>query len=102
MTIVSIIFLLLCGIILYHIQTRIRREGLTGFCEHHSGSTANLNESCSKLTQTNCGKTSCCVWTNKCVAGSEKGPTYNTNEKGKTNHLDYYYFQNKCHGPKCL
>jgi len=73
------------------------------FCESHRGSSGALDESCGKLTQTNCASTSCCVWTsdNKCVAGGEGGPTFNSDSKGKTKQLDYYYFQNKCYGDKC-
>jgi len=90
-------------------------EGLTGsntsiisnksdsFCEHHRGSSHVLEESCGKLTQRNCNSTSCCVWTsdNKCLAGKANGPTFNTDDNGKTKNLDYYYYQNKCFGPKC-
>lgn len=57
-----------------------------------------LNAQCSKLTEYNCKRMGCCVFTseNKCVAGDRTGPTaeYNTN-------LDYYYYQNKCYGSKC-
>ena len=73
------------------------------FCESYRGSSGSLDDACSKLTKTNCGSTSCCVWTSdsKCVAGSEGGPTFNSDAKGKTKKLDYYYFQNKCYGDKC-
>jgi hypothetical protein len=73
------------------------------FCESHRGSSNILEKSCEKLTQHNCNSTSCCVWTsdNKCLAGSAKGPTFNTDENGKTKNLDYYYYQNKCYGTKC-
>ena len=73
------------------------------FCESHRGSSGALDESCGKLTQTNCNSTSCCVWTseNKCMAGGQGGPTFNSDAKGKTKQLDYYYFQNKCYGDKC-
>ena len=73
------------------------------FCEIHRGSSGTLDKSCGKLTKNNCNSTSCCVWTsnNKCVAGGANGPTFNTDSNGKTKQLDYYYFQNKCHGVKC-
>jgi hypothetical protein len=73
------------------------------FCEHHKGSSHILEKSCEKLTQGNCNSTSCCVWTsnNKCVAGKVNGPTFNTDDNGKTKNLDYYYYQNKCYGAKC-
>jgi hypothetical protein len=73
------------------------------FCETHLGSSGTLDESCGKLTYNNCNMTSCCNWTSnkKCVAGGAGGPTFNTNADGKTDMLDYYYFQNKCYGAKC-
>jgi len=73
------------------------------FCESYRGSSGSLDDACGKLTQTNCGSTSCCVWTSdkKCVAGGQGGPTFNSDTKGKTKQLDYYYFQNKCYGEKC-
>jgi hypothetical protein len=73
------------------------------FCEAHRGSSGGLDESCGKLTQNKCNSTSCCVWTseNKCVAGNENGPTFNTGAHGKTHTPDFYYFQNKCYGEKC-
>jgi len=71
------------------------------FCNSHSG--AALEQACGALTQGNCGKTSCCVWTSegKCKAGNANGPTFNTNAAGKTQQLDYYYFQGTCYGSKC-
>ena len=73
------------------------------FCEKHRGSSGSLNEECAKLTDKNCGATSCCVLVNgkKCAAGNADGPTFNTDKNGKTKNLDYYYYQNKCYGPKC-
>jgi len=73
------------------------------FCESHRGSSNILEKSCEKLTKSNCMSTSCCNWTsdNKCLAGNINGPTFNTDENGKTKNLDYYYFQNKCYGSKC-
>ena len=83
--------------------TSILLDKGASFCESHRGSSAKLNESCGNLTETNCNSTSCCNWTsaNKCVAGTQTGPTFNTDSNGKTKQLDYYYFQNKCYGPKC-
>ena len=73
------------------------------FCESHRGSSGTLDKSCKKLTNGNCNSTSCCVWTsnNQCAAGNIKGPTFNTNENGQTNQLDYYYFKGKCYGTNC-
>ena len=73
----------------------------TAFCDTNQGYT--LEQSCNKLTNYNCGQTSCCVWTsdNKCKAGNQSGPLFNSDLKGKTIPSDYYYFQNKCYGDKC-
>ena len=48
------------------------------FCKSNLGNSSELNVSCGLLTETNCSKTSCCVYTNnKCVAGDKQnGPTY--------------------------
>ena len=71
------------------------------FCQSKSG--AALETACNSLTQENCGRTSCCVWTsdNKCKSGGINGPIFNTNANGKSKTLDYYYFQGKCYGPNC-
>jgi hypothetical protein len=63
------------------------------FCQSKSG--AALETACNSLTQGNCGRTSCCVWTsdNKCKSGNANGPIFNTGPNGKTMPLDYYYFQ---------
>lgn len=73
----------------------------TAFCDVNQGYT--LEQSCNKLTKNNCGITSCCVWTsdNKCKAGNQSGPTFNSDLNGKTLPLDYYHYQNKCYGEKC-
>ena len=73
------------------------------FCESHRGSSGTLEQSCGKLTENNCNSTSCCVWSsnNKCVAGSIKGPTFNSESNGKTKEIDYYYFEGKCYGKNC-
>lgn len=64
------------------------------FCEKNKGFT--LEKECNELTKDNCNLTSCCVWTsnNKCKAGNENGPLFNSDSNGKTIPLDYYYFQN--------
>ena len=70
------------------------------FCQSNSG--AALEKACNNLTQGNCGRTSCCVWTSngKCKAGNANGPTFSTNAVGKTAVIDYY-FQGKCYGSGC-
>jgi hypothetical protein len=83
------------------LDTSLIMDANKAFCETNSG--ANLDESCKKLTQNNCRSTSCCIWTSKntCVAGGENGPLFNSDSNGKTETLDYYYFENKCYGDKC-
>lgn len=80
-------------------DTSIIMDKNNAFCESHRGSSGALDKSCNKLTQNNCGKVSCCVWTSdeKCVAGSKNGPTFNTDSNGKTKSFDYYFFEGKKH-----
>ena len=84
-------------------DTSIVMNKSDAFCEKHRGSSGSLNDECAKLTDKNCGSTSCCVLVNgkKCAAGNADGPTFNTDSNGKTKNLDYYYYQSKCYGPKC-
>jgi hypothetical protein len=83
------------------LDNQIPTSGSKAFCDIHSG--FDLEQSCQKLTKNNCGLTSCCVWTSddKCKAGNKSGPLFNSDSKGKTKPLDYYYFQNQCYGEKC-
>ena len=101
-------------IILYYIVTRCSlwrttKEGIQNytdksstFCKTNKHNARQRHSSCGSLTQKNCKNVGCCVWTSeqKCVAGDESGPLYNST-KGKTQHLDYYFFNNKCYGDKC-
>jgi len=77
-------------------------SGNKAFCETHKG--FDQETSCNKLTNYNCNLTSCCVWTsdNKCKAGTASGPTFGSDSKGKTQPLDYYYYENKCYGTGCI
>jgi hypothetical protein len=108
----SLFLLFLFLLFIYKNKNDLLQEGFesdtilttkAAFCESHRGSSNTLNEDCSKLTQRNCKSTSCCVFTSedKCVAGGQGGPTFNSDEKGKTKHLDYYYFQDTCYGANC-
>ena len=67
-------------------------------CSDTKDDLAALNAQCGKLTEYNCKRVGCCVFTseNQCLAGDRTGPTavYNNN-------IDYYYYQNKCYGSKC-
>ena len=46
-------------------------KGSDAFCKTHVG--FDLEKSCNKLTNYNCGKTSCCTWTTKCKAIDKNG-----------------------------
>jgi hypothetical protein len=76
-------------------------SGNKAFCQKNTG--FNQEIACNKLTNNNCNLTSCCIWTNdnKCKAGNASGALFNSDSKGKTIPLDYYYFQNKCYGNNC-
>ncbi len=67
-------------------------------CNQNKSDLNALQAQCSQLTEYNCKKMACCVYTsqNRCVAGDRTGPTA---EFG--GNLDYYYYQNKCYGNKC-
>uniref|UniRef100_A0A6C0IEH6 Uncharacterized protein n=1 Tax=viral metagenome TaxID=1070528 RepID=A0A6C0IEH6_9ZZZZ len=86
-----------------NLNTSLITNKSDAFCKNHIGNSNTLNESCNKLSHKNCNTTSCCILTsnNKCVAGNKDGPIFNTDKKGKTINLDYYYYQNKCYGNKC-
>jgi hypothetical protein len=72
--------------------------GIDAFCKKYQGNSGQLNTACGHLTNKNCSKSGCCILTSgqKCVAGNADGPTYNTDN------IDYYYYQNKCYGEKCM
>jgi hypothetical protein len=59
-------------------QDNIVLQPSDSFCKSNLGNSSELNVSCGLLTETNCSKTSCCVYNNKkCVAGDKQnGPTY--------------------------
>ena len=71
------------------------------FCDSNKG--GQQEKACNALTEYNCNLTSCCIWTGdkKCKAGNASGPLFNTDSNGKTIHLPYYFFQNKCYGSNC-
>ena len=85
------------------LDTSIIMDKGEAFCEKYRGSSGSLNDECAKLTDKNCKGSPCCVFVDgeKCAAGNEDGPTFNTDQDGKTKNLDYYYYKNKCYGTKC-
>ena len=71
------------------------------FCQN-SMSSADKDANCKKLSKDNCTTVGCCVLLNgeKCVGGSESGPTY-LNEDGKDIDVQYYKYKDKCIGKAC-
>ena len=71
------------------------------FCQN-SMSSADKDANCKKLSKDNCTTVGCCVLLNgeKCVGGSESGPTY-LNEDGKDIDVQYYKYKDKCIGKDC-
>ena len=77
-----------------------------GFCKLHSGKPAELETACGNLSKNSCKATSCCVWAKmnsaeSCVSGNRHGPIFKHESSGAPKTLDYYYFENKCHGNNC-
>jgi hypothetical protein len=77
-----------------------------GFCKSHLGNPAELETACGKLSKDSCPATSCCVWAKmnsveSCVSGNGNGPIFKNEPGGAPKTLDYYYFENKCHGNNC-
>jgi hypothetical protein len=66
---------------------------IDSFCVSHVGKSSDLEGACERLTKDTCLETNCCVYTSfdKCVAGSQSGPTYLKNNEG----IDNYYFKDK-------
>ena len=90
-----------------HLEKVVVVEGYeNAFCNYYEGKSSELNEKCGDLTKKNCKSTKCCVYAmmngkEGCFAGDEHGPTFRFDKSGKTNDIDYYYYNNKCHGNKC-
>ncbi len=65
-----------------------------------SNSKNEIEENCSKLTETNCKSVGCCVYLNneKCVSGNQNGPQFLSDSDGNKINVDNYYFKNKCYG----
>ncbi len=73
-----------------------------GFCSVHSGNSESLEKDCNLLSKDTCNKTQCCIYAynsenidGKCVAGSQFGPTYHSDENGINHNFDYYYYMGK-------
>ena len=90
-----------------HLEKVVVVEGYANaFCDYYDGKSSELNKKCGDLTKKNCKSTKCCVYAmmngeEGCFAGNEHGPTFRFNNEGKTNEIDYFYYNNKCYGNKC-
>jgi hypothetical protein len=72
-----------------------------GFCDENKHFPNKIEEKCNTLDTDTCASTKCCVLLGgqKCVAGSENGPTKSSNYSNfKIKNRDYYYYQGKCYG----
>lgn len=69
----------------------------SSFCEYNQRDPEKMNTKCNTLTEYNCKRVGCCVFTsqNKCVSGNRSGPNYEIPQ------IDYYYYKNKCYGSNC-
>ena len=70
------------------------------FCQSHLGKSAELETSCSELTDEGCSQTTCCVLTtssgkNVCKAGDKDGPTFKKDANGNLISMDAYYYEGK-------
>lgn len=77
-------------------------------CTTLHGKSHELEEYCASLHPKLCKQKSCCILgkevgveNTKCVAGSNTGPTYHTDDDGIDINFDYYYYQGKCYGDSC-
>lgn len=74
---------------------------LGGFCTQFKNNTLAIEEKCGALDLNTCASTSCCtlIGGQKCVAGSENGPSNPANyTDGSLRNKDFYYYQGKCYG----
>ena len=73
----------------------------SGFCEADKSFPNKIEEKCNSLNEDTCASTKCCLLLGgqKCVAGSENGPTNPSNYSNfQIINRDYYYYQGKCYG----
>ena len=74
---------------------------LKGFCNAPNATSDTIEEKCMKLDKNVCSTTSCCVLVGgqKCVAGDERGPTFDQNYNDQSLlYKDRYYYMGNCYG----
>jgi len=73
----------------------------SGFCAQNAKDSISVEQKCNALDANTCASTNCCVSLGgqKCVAGTEFGPTMHSNYSDiYVTNKDYYYYQGKCYG----
>ena len=76
-------------------------SGSTGFCANKGNTLTDVEEKCNSLNNETCASTDCCVLLGgaKCVAGSQTGPSIQSNYTDYIlKNTDYYYYRGKCYG----
>ena len=74
---------------------------LKGFCNAPNATSDTIEQKCNKLDANVCSTTSCCVLLGgtKCVAGDERGPTFDQNFNDQSMlYRDRYYYMGNCYG----
>jgi hypothetical protein len=80
--------------------TDLKLGSTDSFCQSHLGKSAELETSCSQLTDEGCSQTTCCVLAtssgkNMCKAGDKNGPIFKKDTDGNLISMDAYYYQGK-------
>jgi hypothetical protein len=74
---------------------------IKGFCNALNSTSETIEEKCNQLDVTTCANTACCVLYGgtKCVAGDERGPTFEITYKDpNVKNGDKYYYMGNCYG----
>jgi len=77
----------------------LSESGSPGFCKNLS--LEDIEKKCAKLDKQTCASTECCVLFGgaKCVAGTETGPSKQSNYSDfLVKNRDYYFFKGSCYG----
>ena len=78
----------------------LEADGEKSFCDKYQSNPDELNKQCKKFDKKSCDIPNCCVWLNGSsgVAGSNLGPTFQTDDDMKDIDVKYYLHQGKCYG----
>ena len=79
-----------------------QESGSVGFCQQNASvSLDTIEKKCNSLDNETCASTDCCVLLGgeKCVAGSQTGPSIQSNYNDLSlKNTDYYYYRGRCYG----